>query len=234
MVTRPKRPSRLQDRDYEILDHVNLYRMTTREILHALFFEDSELNAATKVTSRLCKDGYLERYPFFGTSSYYGLGKRGARIFGVRQKLVKPMGPQSLYMGFATLGFCFKKIAARRRLSVAEIRRSFPQLLVKGMSSSCYVREETEGSARVLALSIDGSASTDYVIRKSRQMIADRSRVPVFAALMEQARFALAIVTYHPEREAVLAAMVKKEKLPCEVFVEAVPALHNLLIESDV
>ena len=45
-----KQPTRLQDRDYELLEHVLRYRVTTREILHRLFFSDSEPNAATLAT----------------------------------------------------------------------------------------------------------------------------------------------------------------------------------------
>jgi hypothetical protein len=49
--------TRLLDRDYEILEHLMTYRVTTREVLHRQFFADSELNAVSKVTTRLTEKG---------------------------------------------------------------------------------------------------------------------------------------------------------------------------------
>lgn len=40
--------TRLLDRDYEILEHLMTYRVTTREVLHRQFFADSELNAVSE------------------------------------------------------------------------------------------------------------------------------------------------------------------------------------------
>ena len=55
---RSRRPQ-LTDRDFRIFDHLRRYRLTTREILHQLFFSDLDLTAFTKVTSRLVDGGYL-------------------------------------------------------------------------------------------------------------------------------------------------------------------------------
>lgn len=62
MTRKRTRNPRLSDRDYELFEHIMRYHLTTREVLHRLFFSDSDENAVTKVTSRLVLHGYLSRY----------------------------------------------------------------------------------------------------------------------------------------------------------------------------
>ena len=45
------------------------YRLTVPDVLHKLFFSDSELNAVTKVTSRLVLHNYLNRYELYDPRS---------------------------------------------------------------------------------------------------------------------------------------------------------------------
>ena len=74
--------TRLLDRDYEILEHLMTYRVTTRDVLHRQFFSDSEVNAVSKVTTRLLENEYLARHEFLANSVYFTLGLRGAKLFG--------------------------------------------------------------------------------------------------------------------------------------------------------
>lgn len=228
-----RKSSKLQDRDFEILEHVYLYRLTTREVLHKLFFELSETNAVTKVTSRLCNEGFLVRYPLVGPSSYFILGKRAAKMFGMSLKLVKPMGPQSLYMQYATLGYCCMNSSTRRRLSVSELKSAHPGLLFKKMDASPYVVDSTEAPAKIVFLSIDGGATADHVVRKTRAAVAERAEKPLFAALMDKARFAVACVTYHDDKRTVLAEKFSLDRLPCNVSVETVPQLLEIQVSYD-
>ena len=42
MARKPTKRPRLADRDYEIFEHLLRYRITTREVLHQLFFGSSD------------------------------------------------------------------------------------------------------------------------------------------------------------------------------------------------
>jgi hypothetical protein len=86
--------TRLLDRDYEILEHLMTYRVTTREVLHRQFFADSELNAVSKVTTRLTENGYLARHEFLANSVYFTLGLRGAKLFGAPARCARNPEPR--------------------------------------------------------------------------------------------------------------------------------------------
>ena len=70
------------------------YRITTREVLHKLLFSDSEINAVTKVTSRLTKHGYLNRHELYAPRNYFVLGTKSAAFLGISQKRTKALGAQ--------------------------------------------------------------------------------------------------------------------------------------------
>lgn len=118
-----RKPSRLQDRDEEILEFVLRYRMTTREVLQRGYFSDSELNAVTKVTSRLVDVGYLARHDFIGTSSYYTLGILAAKYFGIPKRCAEPLGVQSLFIQYGILEYCNEPAFNRNRLRVSELSK---------------------------------------------------------------------------------------------------------------
>jgi hypothetical protein len=76
----PEKQIRLGERDYDILEHILKYRMTTREVLHHLFFADSKPNAVSKVTSRLTLHEYLCRREDLATNFiYFTLGLKATR-----------------------------------------------------------------------------------------------------------------------------------------------------------
>src|SRR5262245_60806711 len=97
MPRHPTRSPLLQERDQEILDHVMRYRLTTPEVLHRLFFSDSERNAVTKVTSRLCQNEFLQSHVLYASHTYFTLAPQGAKLTGLARKKIGPLGPQSLF-----------------------------------------------------------------------------------------------------------------------------------------
>jgi len=231
LVARGRKVERLQDRDDAILTHVNQYRMTTREVLHSQFFDDdSELNAVTKVTSRLCKSDHLVRHDLIGTSSYFVLGKKGGRRFGSSRIVGKPLNVQSLYMNWANLLYCAADFDRRSRLSVSELRQHYPTLLVKGIHAENYNIEAFGDKKRIVFLSIDASGNVQHVIRKTKEAILKRSRSPYFAAFMEQKRFAVCCVTFTEQIEHKLLDSFARESMPCDVFVEHYRELEQLEI----
>ena len=226
---RTRKSSRLQDRDYEILEHIFLYHATTREILRSQFFIDSEPNAVTKVTSRLVDGRFLQRYPLPGNSSYFRLGPAGARIVGGSPKCCEPLGPQSIFEHLGILYFCLATSARRRRMSVAEIMKDLPALLQKKIESNRYALDASDGSNRLMFVRIDGGGTSDHVVRKIRADIDKRISNPLCSALISRREFAIACVTYSEAKKQAIERRLAEESLICPVIIEVVPLLSDLL-----
>lgn len=204
------------------------YRVTTREILHRSFFNDSDPNAATKVTSRLVDGGFLARYPLVGTSSYFTLGIKGTKVFGIPARHAKPLGVQSLYIQMGILGYCFGSTGKRKRLRVAEIQKQHPGLLQKGLESSQYVIDSSTQPGRLSFVRVDGGGSTDHVIRKLRSDVEARQGNSLCQALMQMDRFFIACVTYTEAKGEEIAKRIAPDEWPCPVVVEVIPTLLEL------
>lgn len=221
--------TRLLDRDYEILEHLMTYRVTTRDVLHRQFFSDSEVNAVSKVTTRLLENEYLARHEFLANSVYFTLGLRGAKLFGAPARCAQEPGTQTLYTQLGILGYCFGEKTQRTRLRVATLREKHPGLLKKGVEPAQYVVDASTTPSMLSFVRVDGGGSNDHVLRKIDADIQCRLEIPLFASLMETGRFQIACVTFTEEKQKELERKIPTQKFPCAVTVEVVPLLRDLL-----
>jgi len=221
--------TRLLDRDYEILEHLMTYRVTTREVLHRQFFSDSDVNAVSKVTTRLLENGHLARHEFLANSVYFTLGPRGAKIFGAPARCTRSLGPQSLYTQFGILGYCFSEKPDRSRLRVSTLLEKHPGLLKKGVEPSQYVIDSSNSPPLLSFVRVDGGGPNDHVLRKIDADISCRLAIPLCASLMQNARFQIACVTFTEEKQKELERKIPDQNFACAVTVEVVPILRDLL-----
>ena len=63
MTTEPHKPIPLTGRDRQVLEHVARYRMTTTTTLRQSLFPKLSSNAVGKIANRLCRAGFLAKYP---------------------------------------------------------------------------------------------------------------------------------------------------------------------------
>jgi hypothetical protein len=230
MSKRSNRRPRLVDRDYEIFEHVMRYRMTTREVLQRLFFPDSELNAVTKVTSRLVEHGFLNRYELYPLRSYFTLGPKSASFLGIVYKKTRDLGPLAKAREFGTLSFCCLSERLRERLTVRELSERHPELLQGGLDNSHYYLDNDGEITRLAYIRVDLGGSVDHILRKCRDDIAARQRIDAFDHLMNNRRFALAIVTGRKEKaDKIQEAVQQRRDWPVEFRIEAVPELVELV-----
>ncbi|HEY4311882.1 MAG TPA: hypothetical protein VGN12_20710 [Pirellulales bacterium] len=230
MSSHPRRNPRLQERDYDLLDHVMRYRVTTPQILHQLFFADCDRNAVTKVTSRLCDHDFLESHPLYGSNSYFTLGKAGARLFGLAARRLGALGPIALYRDFGVLMFCARTGARREKLRVSEIAKRFPQILVRGVDSSHYYLDSENDTVRLGHIWVEGGGTTEHIVRSVKQdIIEPRRSVPALLDYIDKGRFVVAVVTMTAEKRDQIAGALNT--LPTSVLfrVEHVPELIQLL-----
>jgi hypothetical protein len=226
---RLKTNHRLQDRDYEILQHVFTYRASTRDVLHRLFFSDSDPNAVTKVTTRLIEGRFLQRFPLPGNSAYFRLGSAGSRIVGGMRKCVEPLGVQALYTNLAILGFCFDQHTNRRRMTVSEIQKELPQLIQKQTEPSQYVLDAADGQFRLTFVRVDGGGTSDHVVRKIRDDIQRRLPNAMIASLIHMRQFSISCVTYSDTKKEDIERRLQREEFVCDVEVQVVPQLSSIL-----
>ena len=205
------------------------YRIATREVLHRNFFSDSELNAVTKVTSRLVDNRFLARHPFIGQASYFTLGPAGAKHFGAPFRTSLPLGPQSLVTQFGILEYCNAPGAKRTRLRVRELQEKYKAILQRGVEAANYVVDATVTPTRFQFVRVDGGGTADHALRKLRGALLCRAKNPICNALIAENRFDLVCVTCSKERADEIRVRVDGDDLRCPVVLFWVPELTSLL-----
>jgi hypothetical protein len=227
-----KRP-RLGDRDYEIFQHLLRYRLTTREVLHRLLFADSEINAVTKVTSRLTKHGYLNRYELYTPRSYFVLGPQAAKILGVSPKKTNSLGPLALAREYGNLAYCCLAESPRERLLVSEIRERDPKFLQAKLDSSHYYLDDDGETVRLGYIRVDLGGPPDHVVRKCTEDLEDRYVHTGFRELIDQGRFLIGIVTGREEKKETIRDALRRHRWPIRFRVEVVSDLVHLIARFD-
>jgi hypothetical protein len=234
MSTSPSRRPRLGPRDNDIFEHVLRYRLTTRDVLHRLYFADAEPNAVTKVTSRLCKHALLSAHRFetFPSRSYYALGPEGARLLGVSSKRAKPLGVQALPIEFATLMYCAAD-SGRERLTRRELEEHHPHYLVPGVDAGRYYLDREGETTRLAYIRVDCGGAVDHVVRKCRGDLEERQGHASFASLIERGQFLIAVVTGREEKATAIREAIRRHQWPIRFRVEVVPELLQLMPRVD-
>lgn len=232
MSLHPAHNPRLQERDREILAHIRRYRLSTPEVLHKLFFDDSERNAVTKVTTRLTELEFLQNHPLFGTNRYFTLGSRGARAMGQKQKIVGPLGPQALYRDFGALGFFCLADPPRNKLTVSEIARNphLAPLLTGKIDCSHFYLDEAKGVNRLGYLWVEGGGPVEYIVSKvQKKILAPGMSVPILANYIQTGAFVVAIATCTEAKCAQITDALRKVTTPAFFRIVVVPDLIHLL-----
>jgi hypothetical protein len=230
MARPPTKNPRLADRDYEMFHHVMRYHMTTREVLHRLFFSDAEENAVTKVTSRLVRHGYFNRYELYPPRTYFVLGSLAASLMGISPKKTKEFGPQALIREFATLAYCCLAEQPRKRLMVRELQEHHSCYLQRNLDSSHYYLDNDGQTTRLAHIRVDYGGPPDHIVRKCKQDIDDRYAQESFRQLIDAGGFLVAIVTAREEKAAAIHEALKRHDWKNTRFrIEVVPDLVHLI-----
>jgi hypothetical protein len=219
---------RLGPRDHDIFDHVRRYRLTTRDVLHRLFFPEVKPNAVTKVTSRLCDSGFLNQYDLYESRHYFVLGPEAARLLGVPQKRTEELGVQALPIEFATLLFC-TGAGDRERLTRPELQAHHPSILVPGVDASRYYLDRDGGKTRLATVRVDCGGSPDHVARKCRDDLDRRLEHDAFADLVAKDQFMIAVITAREEKATAIHEALGRHTWPIRFRLGVAPELAQLI-----
>ena len=224
-----RRSLRLGDRDYDIFAHIMKYRMTTREVLHRLFFADSDLNAVTKVTSRLVTHKYLNRHSLYEPRTYFTLGPEAASLFALSGRKTVALGSQSLPRELGMLNFCCLSDTPRERLRVAEVREQYPTIVAKKVDSSSYYLDHDGKKTRLAYMRVDHGGPTSHVLRKCRSDVRVRQNHAPLQELIETDRFLIAVITAHEEKKQMIEHALRQQSWRVQFRIEVVSDLAHLL-----
>lgn len=186
--------ARLSDRDQRIIEHVARHRITTNEVVHKLFFSGQQPNAVTKVTARLCRSGFLRKFPLFHPRCYFRLGPQSIQLLVLSEHRIRPLGPQSLPIEFGALAWSTMGENCHRRLTLQELRNSC-KWMEEGLLALPHCLDETGTSPILELVRIDLGGRPDHVARKCVLDVQLRSRHDEFRDMVRHESVRLVVVT---------------------------------------
>ena len=204
----------LQARVRQILEHIERNRLTTHAVLRHLLFPGQKLNTLVKLTRRLCRTGYLQKFPLVPPQVYFVLGPTAVRQLGLPMRRTAPLGPQALPIQYAVLAFATLSRTHHQRLTTAELQTRYPWLR-KSLTAVPHCLDESDTNRPCLELvRVDLGAATEHVIRKCDCDIERRLRFPQFQELLRTQQFRLVVITGTADKAAAIRAAVNLHRWP--------------------
>lgn len=183
----------LGSRDRRIMADVVRYRLTTNEIVRWCYVPTGSANAATKITGRLVRQGWLNAYPLVDKRLYFVPGKSLVRTLGLPAGRTRPLGVQSLATHLSLANFCKSGTTPYQLLDDAGIAERFPWIPQPLRSTAHVVSVGHDRSLRLIRVDFGGTA--DYVAKKCRAELSRRESVPGFAKLLSAKQLVLVVLT---------------------------------------
>lgn len=231
MPSESHRLKSLTHRDRQVLEHVARYRMATTTTLRQGLFPKLSANAVGKIANRLCRAGFLAKYPLVHPSPYFVLGSRGANVLGLGSHRTTPLGPQALPIDYALLLYCVLGQQHRHRLLSQELLELCPWL----PSPLVAVPHCLDPHKQVLELvRVDLGGPADHVARRAVQEIAARRRIPEFFAMLAEGRFRLVVITATKNKSQALRSALQQHDWPAgmQVHFSVVPQLLRFIVRT--
>lgn len=230
-VTRRKRElSELGSRDRQIVNEVIRTRVLTNEAVHAMHFPEASLNATSKVTARLKKQGWLKSFAFVNRSQYFVAGVRTIRLFGLPASRIRPLGPQALAMQLALLDFVARSTPQLRVLTEHEVESliASPAAYHRGIP---HVIEPGQVSGIVRIVRVDLGGSPAHVVSKLQVDIRSRVSNSQYANLVSAKKLVLATLTATDTKKSLIEDVIRKKSWPdgLRFTVFVTPVLCQLL-----
>ena len=175
--------------DLSILQLTDRYRIGTNAAYHRIVFEDQSLNAVSKITARMCRQGWLCRFPLLPPEDYFTPGPLAVKQLGIAARRTEPLGPQALPIDYAVLLFAIH--GNRTRMSLDELNQHFPWL-----SNDLLHIPYCLTSQGVLELvRVDLGGTPQHVARKVASDYAKRIEIPEFRNLVTSNKFQVVVLT---------------------------------------
>jgi hypothetical protein len=217
----------LNDRDLRILGHASRYRLTTQEFLHRLYFADTQINAVTKVTSRLTEGGWLNRFELPRGRSYFVPGGRAVEAFQLSRHVARGFSEETLPTAYGVLADCAG--TGNVRLTEADFRTYMPRLAVRGLMHSPHAIDKTQPKNRLALLLVDRDNPPERLLIKAGKKIKQRLVHDAYRELILRDEFSVRIVTATTEKRAAIERVVaRREDRSVPILVAVAPELSHV------
>lgn len=226
MSDQPFRP-----RDLSLVEFVKRYRLATNRVIALQLLPGRSLNAAAKVTARLCTSQILSRHLLVPPENYFRLGSHAISSLGLPARLCEPLGPQSLPTDYAALIYATGGNARRRRLTADEVNEYMPWL-PSDLAHAPYC-VDAKGGLELIRVDLGGSPQ--HVARKIIQAAHDRLDVPQISELAGTSRFQIVVLTTSAEKaKAISKALIASGCTnTVRVHIAVIPRLSFLLLRAN-
>ncbi|MEQ9094957.1 MAG: hypothetical protein RIE32_01690 [Phycisphaerales bacterium] len=231
---------RITDRDLDIMEHVCRHRITTREAVQAMFLPEHELNAATKVLSRLAKADLLTGGMLpDGQTKYWRLSKRYVRSNGLHPYNAKPLTFGPAVEHFGVLAFCCLQATPRHLFTRDEFRDLFPDHYDEHLLRSHYYLDvDSHGTERLGLILVDaGGRDEARLVRRFRQVYRRRLALPGFRQRLRDPNrlFIIAVVVPNSDKKAAVQRAIDRaeshdEQWPVTFRVSVEPRLERMMV----
>lgn len=225
----------LGSRDRAILDCVRRYRVITNEMIQKQFLAGLQMNAVTKVSSRLAESGWLTRHNYLNGRLYFSAGKKLCIQHCMPFSRTHPLGLQSLAISMATAEVCLLVNDKIRLLSQEDLCRDW-NWIPKHHRSMIYASiAETDTKPTLFMLRFDLGGTSQHLVSKCFKDWKTRSGTNGFVSLMEHKRFVQILVTTSDRKKAKIAEDLKRKNWPDGTRFEFVLSkeLENILFHSN-
>ncbi len=231
-MTSPSIPIEAEVRDEAIIDHVDRNRITLRLVLEMLFFAHCKKtrNAITQVTSRLCKEGSLNRYKLLANSFYFTLGPCAVRKNPARRmSQTKRLPPARLPIELGSLEYCCLTGVVRKRLLPQEVARAYPQLPKELRWQHPYYIDHDGDTRRLAMVRVELSGSAGFIIAKHKKNFYQYGAHPGLRSMLDQGQLMIVVVSPNKDVLSRFAELLEGDPFypPCRLF--ECPDLWNFI-----
>lgn len=219
----------IEESDEAILRHVLRYRLTTPRILACSgILEISEAATADRL-QRLVSLGLLASAPLitgYDEPKYFHLTETAALSLGQGAAVAEPLKVDARAEWFAVATFCCCGDTVRELFTKEEFQTQFKHLWFVGQPVRYYLEPGDDGVVRLAFIKVDtgGPGQWERLIDSCQHFLRQRitpekvakvfrDKVSAYAAMLEQGRFQISVLTALPDKQRAIALELERRRL---------------------
>ncbi len=211
----------LGKRDRAILADVLRYKLTTNELIHQLYLPEANINAVTKITSRLTGAGWLQRHTLVGSQLYFVPSRTACRHFALPISRCRPLGLQTLATSLSIAQYCQTLSQGYRLVDSKELELHWPWIPTK-LCTLPYAMLPSGQAGQLRPLRVDLGGTPEHVATKCAHDIKQRQQVGGFRALLSERRLVYVVLTSTAAKKDLIKRALQKRDWPDNMRFEVV------------
>ncbi len=214
----------------QTLEHTRTYRvMTNKLLIHLLDLEQPKV--AQRISGTLCRNGYFNPQPLFGSIKAFTLSAKASHLLGLRPPRSVARGFQSLVEGFAVGEFCSTPGTDRSRLPKDDLAELVRLDSNHGLLRRPYLSDFSHEKHSYQLVIVDAGAAAHRIAAKCCRVVSKRQQQPEFAFLFSRQLLQVLILTYHQKKVLALqdALARRRPRWPLKLRLANLPRLRSLI-----